>query len=123
MTIQQLVQRHYAEVNANDYSDAAEIFSPDVLTQPPGSAPLRWIEPFVAYGKGFSRAFPDGRIHGDRYVESGDVAVVEGRVTRTNTGPLESPAGTLPATGRPMGLPFARVFRVADRAVRRHRIR
>jgi len=122
MTIQQLVQRHYAEVNANDYSDAEEIFSPDVLTQPPGSAPLRGIEPFVAYGQGFSRAFPDGRIHGDRYVESGDVVVVEGRFTGTNTGPLESPAGTLPPTGRPMVLPFADVFRVADGRITEHRI-
>jgi len=122
MTIQQLVQRHYAEVNANDYSDAEEIFSPDVVTQPPGSPPLRGIEPFVAYGQGFSRAFPDGRIHGDRYVESGDVVVVEGRFTGTNTGPLESPAGTLPPTGRPMVLPFADVFRVADGRITEHRI-
>ena len=122
MTIQQLVQRHYAEVNANDYSDAEEIFSSDVVTQPPGSAPLRGIEPFVAYGQGFSRAFPDGRIHGDRYVESGDVVVVEGRFTGTNTGPLESPAGTLPPTGRPMVLPFADVFRVADGRITEHRI-
>jgi len=122
MTIQQLVERHYAEVNTDEYSDAAEIFSADVVTQPPGSEPLRGIEPFIAYGRGFSRAFPDGRIHGDRYVEDGDLVVVEGRFTGTNTGPLDTPAGTLPATGRSMVLPFADVFRVADGRITEHHI-
>src|SRR3954469_22918118 len=79
MTLSQLVQRHYDEVNTDDYRDAAEIFSPDVVTRPPGVGELHGIEAFVAYGHGFHRAFPDGRIHGDRYVESGDTVVVEGR--------------------------------------------
>jgi steroid delta-isomerase-like uncharacterized protein len=122
MTNQQLVERHYAEVNTDDYHDAAEIFSADVVTQPPGSEPLRGIEQFVAYGRAFSRAFPDGRIHGDRFVESGDVVVVEGRFTGTNTGPLDTPAGQLPATGQPMELAFADVFRVADGKITEHRI-
>ena len=121
-TLSQLVQRHYAEVDTDDYSDAAEIFSADVVTCPPGVGELHGIEPFVAYGHGFHRAFPDGRIHADRYVESGDLVVVEGRFTGTNTGPLESPAGTLPPTGRPMVLPFADVFRVADGRITEHRI-
>ena len=72
MSLQQIVDRHYREVNANDFSDAGDIFSADVVTEAPGSGPLSGIEPFVAYGQGFHRAFPDGRIHGDRYVESGD---------------------------------------------------
>jgi steroid delta-isomerase-like uncharacterized protein len=122
MSLRQLVERHYAEVNTNDYSDAEEIFSADLVTEPPGSGPLRGIEPFIAYGQRFSRAFPDGRIHGDRYVESGDLVVVEGRFTGTNTGPLDTSAGALPSTGRSMVLPFADVFRVADGKITEHRI-
>jgi steroid delta-isomerase-like uncharacterized protein len=122
MTLSQLVQRHYDEVNTDDYRDAAEIFSPDVVTRPPGMGELRGIEAFVAYGQGFHRAFPDGRIHGDRFVESGDVVVVEGRFTGTNTGPLDTPAGQLPATGQPMELVFADVFRTADGRITEHRI-
>ena len=122
MTHQQLVDRHYAEINGNDFSDVGELFSPDVVTQAPGTAPLTGIEPFVAYGQAFLRAFPDGRIHGDRYLESGDRIVVEGRFTGTNTGPLQTPAGELPPTGRAMVLPFADVFRVADGRITEHRI-
>jgi len=109
-------------VNTDDYGDAAQIFSPDVVTRPPGMGELCGIEPFLAYAQGFRRAFPDGRIHGDRYVESGDVVVVEGRFTGTNNGPLDTPAGQLPATGQPMELAFADVFRVVDGKITEHRI-
>jgi ketosteroid isomerase-like protein len=122
MSLQQLVDRHYREVNTNDYSDAGDIFSADVVTEAPGSGALSGIEPFVAYGQVFNRAFPDGRIHGDHYVESGDVVVVEGRFTGTNTGPLETPAGQIPATGQSLVLPFADLFRVADGKIVEHRI-
>ena len=122
MTPLTLVDRHYAQINSNDFTDATELFSPDVVTQPPGSDPLTGIEAFVAYGEAFLRAFPDGRIHGDRYVESGDRVVVEGRFTGTNTGPLQTPAGELPPTGRAMVLPFADVFRVADGKIAEHHI-
>lgn len=101
MTLEQLVDRHYAEINSGDFSDVAEIFGADVVTQVPGSAPMSGIDPFVAYGQGFLRAFPDGRIHRDRYVEAGDRIIVEGRFTGTNTGPLETPAGG-PAADRPV---------------------
>src|SRR4051794_368427 len=122
MTPLQTVDRHYAEINGNDFSDAAEIFSPQLVTQVPGSEPMSGIEPFIAYGQGFLRAFPDGHIHRDRTLESGDRVVVEGRFTGTNTGPLQTPAGELPATGRPMVLPFADVFRIVDGKIAEHRV-
>jgi ketosteroid isomerase-like protein len=122
MAHQQLIDRHYAEINGNDFSDAGDLFSPDVATQLPGTGPLTGIEPFVAYGQAFLRAFPDGRIHRDRHLESGARVVVEGRFTGTNTGPLQTPAGELPPTGRAMVLPFADVFRVADGKITEHRI-
>ena len=122
MTPLTLVDRHYAEINRNDFSDVAELFSPDVATEVPGAGRLTGIEPFVAYGQAFLRAFPDGRIHRDRYVEDGDRVVVEGRFTGTNTGPLQTPAGEVPGTGRAMVLPFADVFRVADGRIVEHRV-
>jgi ketosteroid isomerase-like protein len=122
MILEQLVDRHYAEINTNDFSDAADLFRPDVVTQAPGSEPMSGIEPFVAYGRAFLQAFPDGRIHRDRSVEDGHRVVVEGRFTGTHTGPLHTPAGEIPPTGRPMVLPFADDFRVVDGKVAEHRI-
>jgi steroid delta-isomerase-like uncharacterized protein len=122
MSLQQIVERHYDQVNTDDFSDAADVFSPDVVTAPPGTEPMTGIAAFVAYSQGFRRAFPDGRIHGDRYVESDGVVVVEGRFTGTNSGPLETPAGQLPATGRRLDLPFADVFDVVGGKITEHRI-
>jgi steroid delta-isomerase-like uncharacterized protein len=122
MTHQPLVDRHYAQVNTGDFADAAELFSAAVVTEVPDAGRMVGIEPFIAYGRAFLRAFPDGRISGDRYLESGDRIVVEGRFTGTNTGPLETPAGELPPSGRAMVLPFADVFRVVDGKIAEHRV-
>jgi ketosteroid isomerase-like protein len=122
MTHQPLIDRHYAEINSNDYSDAADLFGPDVMTHVPGAEPLRGIEAFLAYAQGFGRAFPDGRIHRDVYLESGDSVVVEGRFTGTNTGPLQTPAGELQPTGEAMVLPFGDVFRITDGRITEHRV-
>lgn len=122
MTHQPLIDRHYAEINTGDFTDAAQLFRPDVVTQVPDAGRLTGIEPFIAYGQAFLRAFPDGRIHGDRYLEATDRVVVEGRFTGTNTGPLQTQAGDLPPTGRAMVLPFADVFRVVDGKIAEHRV-
>ena len=122
MTHRPLIERHYAEINSNDFSDVTELFSPDVVTHVPGAEPLTGIEPFVAYGRAFLRAFPDGRIHGDRYVEDGDRIVVEGRFTGTHTGPLQTAAGEHPQTGRSVTVAFADVFRIPDGKVTEHRV-
>ena len=122
MTHQPLIDRHYAEINTADFSDVAELFSPDVVTVVPDAGPLTGIEPFVAYGQAFLRAFPAGRIHRDGSVEDGEHVVVEGRFTGTNTGPLQTPGGELPPTGRAMVLPFADVFRVTGGKITEHRV-
>lgn len=122
MTHQPLIDRHYAEINTDDFSDVAELFSPDVVTVVPEAGPLTGIEPFVAYGQAFLRAFPDGSIHRDRSVEDGEHVVVEGRFTGTNTRPLQTPAGELPPTGRAMVLPFADVFRITGGKITEHRV-
>jgi steroid delta-isomerase-like uncharacterized protein len=122
MSIRQLIERHYNEVNTQNYDDVREVFADDIVTEAPGAEPMHGVEAFVAYGQGFHRGFPDGRIHLDRYVESGDVGVVEGRFTGTNTGALDTPGGAVPATGKSLELKFADVFRIRGGRIAEHRI-
>lgn len=117
-----LVEKHYHQINTQNFDDASEIFSSDVETAAPGAPLMRGIEPFVAYGKAFVAAFPDGQIKLDSAIESGDTIIVEGHFTGTNTGPVQGPAGEMPATGRSIDLPFADVFQVKDGHVVSHRI-
>ncbi len=61
----------------------------------------------------YARAFPD--MHRELYSVyiSGDVVVVELSLNGTHNGPLELPAGTIPATGKVMRTPCCDVFHLA----------
>jgi ketosteroid isomerase-like protein len=62
----------------------------------------------------YARAFPD--MHRELYslYTSGDVVVVELSLNGTHKGPLELPAGTIPATGKVMRTPCCDVFHLAN---------
>ena len=57
-------------------------------------------------------AFPDLEIEIENHIDAGEWQVVEARARGTNTGPLATPAGELPATGRGVDIPFCTVVRV-----------
>ena len=60
---------------------------------------------------GLFEAFSDITFEARQVTESGDRAVIEAFVSATNTGPIPTPAGTLPATGKRIRLPMASVVR------------
>ncbi len=75
-------------------------------------AVLRGPQAATAFSEPFLSAFADGRHHVELVVASGDVAVVEGTWIGTHTGPLPTPDGAVPATGKVISLPFAMLVRV-----------
>ena len=117
-----IVQRHYANVSAGTWEKDREIFDTGVVTVDPGAGRMEGLEPFLGYEAGFHQAFPDGRIDGMRYVEQGDVVMVEGTFSGTHTGPLVGPQGTVPPTGKRLALPFADMFRIANGRIAEHHI-
>jgi ketosteroid isomerase-like protein len=121
-TLRSLVEKHYARIADKEWDRAAEVFTPDVETTEPGAGTMHGLEAAVAYGTAFITAFPDGRLHLDSAVESGDSIVVEGRFTGTHNGPLVSSAGTIAPTGRKLELPYCDVFKVKDGRIAAHRI-
>ncbi len=62
----------------------------------------------------YATAFPD--MHRELYdfYVNGDVVVVELSLNGTHKGPLELPAGTIPATGREIHAPCCDVFHLKD---------
>ena len=75
------------------------------------------------YGEGWlvSVQAPDSKINLKNVVESGDWVFVEGEYNGTNTGPLASPQGTIPATGKRFVLPYVDVFEVRNGKIAKHR--
>jgi len=120
--LRSLVEKHYAQVANQEWDRVAEVFAPDIETTEPGAGTMHGLEAMVAYGTAFNTAFPDGRLHLDSAVESGDSIVVEGRFTGTHNGPLVSPAGTIAPTGRRLELPYCDVFKVKNDRIAAHRI-
>jgi predicted ester cyclase len=120
--LRSLVEKHYAQIANKEWDRASEVFTPDVETTEPGAGTMHGLEATVAYGMAFITAFPDGRLHLDAAVESGESIVVEGRFTGTHNGPLVSPAGTIPPTGRKLELSYCDVFKIKNDRIAAHRI-
>jgi steroid delta-isomerase-like uncharacterized protein len=64
--------------------------------------------------EGWLNAFPDAKIELLNVVASGDWAVGEAVGRGTHSGPLRTPGGEVPPTGRPMELHFCSIIKVRD---------
>lgn len=58
------------------------------------------VDAVLAIWKGWATAFPDSNAKIDSVVASGNTAVIEATWLGTHTGPLETPNGPIPATGK-----------------------
>ncbi len=63
---------------------------------------------------GWSTAFPDSRVEITNLFATEDQAVVEFIGRGTHTGPLQGPAGDIPATGRRVEIQFCYVYRIRN---------
>jgi predicted ester cyclase len=118
----EVVKQHYANMSAGDTARDRDIMREDVMTVAPGAGTLEGIEAFIAHENIFTRAFPDAAVELVSSVESGDMVMTEGFFTGTHTGPLASPQGEIPPTGKSLRLPFADVFAIRDGKIAEHRI-
>ena len=61
---------------------------------------IQGADGIVAANQGWKSAFPDAKGTETSVVASGDTVVQEITWSGTNTGPMETPGGTMPATGK-----------------------
>ena len=117
-----IVDRHYDGINRHDIGLAVAVLADDVESILPGAPPMKGIEPFNRYVNVFMTAAPDAHIEGNRYYESGDTIVVEGVYSGTHTGPLWTPNGEVPPTGRHFEFPFCDILQARGGKVVSHRV-
>jgi steroid delta-isomerase-like uncharacterized protein len=107
-----LAERHVRCFNERSWNRASEIYAPElIMTEPAGTT--EGIEPYLRTANGFVTAFPDSRMAVTAIIESGNNVVIEGLYSGTHTGPLASPQGDVPPTGRKLTLPLCDVCEVA----------
>jgi predicted ester cyclase len=85
-------------IDAHRYDEVPQLVTADFEMRSPDGTFIG-PEQMTAMSRGYHEAFPDGVHTLERVVEVGDTIVSEGYWSGTNTGPLQTPAGTIPATG------------------------
>jgi ketosteroid isomerase-like protein len=115
-----VVEGFYDAFNRGDLEATRRFVSDDVENVDPTGVIRGW-EGFRQYIGGFKAAIPDAQLHARTWIESGDMAVVEGMFTGTFTNPLTAPAGDIQPTGKSFELPYAEINQVRNGRIVSHR--
>ena len=100
--------------NSHDPAAVGRLYSADQVTVLPGLPPVAGRTAKEEMLAGYFRAFPDLKLEIPLVICSGEYIVCEGTMSGTNTGPLESPEGEMPATGRCITLPLVFILKVGS---------
>jgi len=103
-----LAERLFTVIDGGRWDEYETVMHRDVRMTSPFSA-LRSAAEWVEFSRGFATAMPDGRHTVTGVVQDGDLLAIEGIWTGTHTGPLATPDGEVPPTGRAVTMPFCAV--------------
>jgi steroid delta-isomerase-like uncharacterized protein len=110
----------YDNWNERQFDKIAELMAPDGEIVLVGSdTRFRGPSGAIEFSQMWAGGFPDGRVKIDNVIASGDHVVVQYTGTGTQTGPLKSPTGEIPATGRSITLDLCDIHEIRDGTIRR----
>jgi len=113
----QVLDRNIAALNARDMEGYLSNQSPDVEFVLPGGVTLRGRDQLKQYTETLWAAFPDATLAFGQQVFADDVVATEVVVTGTHTGPMNTPDGSVPPTGKRISLRSVSMLRIKDGAV------
>jgi ketosteroid isomerase-like protein len=93
------VEQFWARFESGNVAECAELIDADCHFKMPGME-MRDRNAILGMLTAYRTAFPDLRHQVTHAIESGDAVALELTVQGTHTGPMQTPAGTIPATGR-----------------------
>ena len=118
MNNEQIIRRAYEVAEKKDVKGWVDCFTPDgtftdmsVGVTYRGSGGPTGLDKTVEV---YAKAFPDMHRELYRFFSVGDVVVVELALQGTHQGPLPTPMGILPPTGKRMDAPCCDVFRLVN---------
>jgi len=116
-----VMDRLTTAMSAKDKETLAGCYAEDAVAFTPDEGELTGREGITNYFIHFWEALPDVTYeYADKH-EAGNVAIDEGFVTGTNTGPLSLPSGeTLPATGKHVRVRSCDIARVEGGLITSH---
>jgi steroid delta-isomerase-like uncharacterized protein len=109
----ELARQWFDAIHANDVDGAVARLADDVDFVAPGVS-FRGSGPARSFLQGYVEAFPDATFDIRSETSVGSRAVLEGVYVGTNSGPMPTPQGEMPATGRSVSLPFVTIVESVD---------
>lgn len=110
-----LVRSIYEAFNRRDLDRLATLVTDDfMLVDIPTGMTFHGPSGFLQWLAGFTTALPDGHVEVTNLVATEEYVATEHTGRGTHQGPLQTPAGTIPPTGRAVAVPFAEVFQLRD---------
>ena len=119
-TARELSDKYTDAINAHDAEAIGALVAPDIVfTEPMGE--FKGRQEIIEYWQRFFDAFPDLQGRDECKADAGDTAMNEWTVAGTHSGPLETPEGTVPATGKRVTMRGCDSLTVRDGLVVSHR--
>src|SRR6266567_1178041 len=106
--------------SAHDLEAVARDSAPDIELTAPGGIKVQGVQAAKEYNQTWLKAFPDARIENKKIIAQGNTVVVEGAFSGTHAGPLKTPMGEVPPTGRKLKGEFIQVFEIDRGLVKRN---
>ena len=102
--------------NEKHWDEATKALAPNVVYEETGTnQSLHGVSDVLAAWKGWAFAFPDSKATFDAvHVSGDDTVILEVTWRGTHTGPMGSPAGDIPATGKSIEVRTCQVIQIAD---------
>ncbi len=116
---EELGRKWFEAMSNHDFEGALETLADDVDFWSP-AGPMRGREEVRPFLLGYETAFPDAVFDIKVAVGSENMTALEGTFSGKNTGPITSPAGEMPATGRDVSLPFVTVIETDGEHITSH---
>jgi steroid delta-isomerase-like uncharacterized protein len=108
--------------NNDDWERMAGLLTPDSLYRELGTQrEMRGSAEIMQALQGWKQAMPDVKASVTNALASGNTALLEVVWEGTHTGPLQSPGGTIPASGKLQRTPSAFIFEITGDKVKESR--
>lgn len=117
-----IVDAHNRGLAEKDMELFGSIFADDVAVELPGGTSFEGRDGIVQTAVAFYTAFPDIRLTPRQIWADDNGVVVEQVFTGTHTGPLATPNGEVPLTGKKVEFGLIDTFLVTDGKVSAHRV-
>lgn len=118
----EVMDRLTAAATAGDRETQLASYAADAVAVTPDQGEITGPEAISDFLSQFAESFPDLEYEYLQKHEAGNVAIDEGFITGTNTGPLPLPSGeTIPATGKRIRVRSCDVAQVEGGVITQHR--